>query len=248
MRFVVPKGREQQMTAEDAHAIRGAAHEKGWHSIALAQAFQFELRLRQLDAIGEWVPLAEKGSSEIIYGNEKWLRGLRWSQISEDLIFEHTTTNKLEKPKEIKVDLRQYPMIMEELARERTRLGKLPASGPMIICETNEKPYSTNEFRRKWRIVANRAGVPNTVQNTDSARAEKNTAGTMPAARDRARGVRTHLLESGLSSLTRGQHPKKGLSPILGSLSSILSAFRPWHWCREASRVSRVGWSARAVV
>jgi hypothetical protein len=43
-----------QLTAEHVRAIRAAAHEHfGWHSIALAQALQFELLLSQKDVIGE---------------------------------------------------------------------------------------------------------------------------------------------------------------------------------------------------
>jgi hypothetical protein len=176
MRFKLPEAHVEEMTAEHAKAIRAAAHKKGWPSIALAQAFQFELGLRQVDTIGEWVPLAEQGNSEIIYGNEKWVRGLRWSQINEDLIFQHTTTNKLRKPEEIKEDLNRHPMIKDELERVRKRLGKLPTSGPLIICEATDKPFSTNEFRRKWRIIAKKAGVPDEVRNADSIKGKKNTA------------------------------------------------------------------------
>ena len=40
----------------------------------------------------------------------------------------------------------------------------------MVICEFNNPPWSTNEFRRKWRIVADKAGVPKNVRNMDSGR------------------------------------------------------------------------------
>jgi site-specific recombinase XerD len=44
----------------------------------------------------------------------------------------------------------------------------LPATGPVCYCETNGLPWSPNEYRRKWRLVANEAGVPKSVTNMDS--------------------------------------------------------------------------------
>ncbi|WP_346296187.1 hypothetical protein LRC39_02080 [Rhodopseudomonas sp. P1] len=50
------------LTVEHVDSIRRQAHSWGLHSIALAQAFQFEVPgLRQMDVIGEWVPLSEPG-------------------------------------------------------------------------------------------------------------------------------------------------------------------------------------------
>jgi hypothetical protein len=48
-------------------------------------------------------------------------------------------------------------------------------SGPIITCETTGKPWLASEYRRKWRLIANRAGVPNDVRNLDTQR------GTVPA-------------------------------------------------------------------
>ena len=46
--------------------------------------------------------------------------------------------------------------------------SSLPASGPVVRCDTNGMPWSTAEFRRKWRKVAKQAGVPDNVNNRDS--------------------------------------------------------------------------------
>ncbi|MEO8318431.1 MAG: hypothetical protein ABI561_08925, partial [Bradyrhizobium sp.] len=43
-----------------------------------------------------------------------------------------------------------------------------PVSGPIILCEINGYPYTTAEFRRKWRIVAKLAGIPDSVTNSVS--------------------------------------------------------------------------------
>lgn len=162
MKFPQPAPREERLTAEQAIAIRAAAHEHfGWHSIALAQALQFELMLRQKDCIGEWVPIEEPGESDVTHRGEKWLRGLRWSEVDENMILRHVTS-KRQKP--VVVDLRQCPMVAEELELSVSR----SVSGPIVICDTTGLPWKASEFRRKWRLVARHAGVPDNIRSMDS--------------------------------------------------------------------------------
>jgi hypothetical protein len=182
IRFQKSAPRAAQMTAEQAHAICSVARVHfGWHSIALAQAFQFECSLRQKEVIGEWVPIAEPGVSTVIDKDEKWIRGLVWQEIDENLILRHVTSKR---QKETEVDLKLVPMILDEfleltggepvlvtdkVTKEVTaNRHLLPASGPVVICDTNGLPWSTAEFRRKWRLVAKRAGIPDNVRNRDS--------------------------------------------------------------------------------
>lgn len=161
LRFPMAPHRVDRLTFEQADAVRHWAHQIGWHSIALAQAFQFELMLRQKDVIGEWVPMAEPGASDMRWRGQKWLRGILWSEIDDDLILRHVTS-KRQKP--IVVDLKLAPMVMEELEC----LDEMPDDGPVLFCESTCMPYATPEFRRKWRIVANYAGIPANVRNMDS--------------------------------------------------------------------------------
>jgi hypothetical protein len=82
------------------------------------------------------------------------------------------------------VDLKTAPMVMEELyhsygTREREQL---PTQGPIILCETTGMPWRTVEFRRKWRLVAKHAGVPDRVKNRDSV-----PAGMIDGGPERAR-------------------------------------------------------------
>ena len=200
--------RRVEMTADHARAICKSAREHfGWPSIALAQALQFELLLGQKDVIGEWIPVGELGESDVVRLGQKWLRGLRWSDIDKNLILRHQVGSS---GRRIEVDLRTAPMVIEELKillaylrDERTieeifndlpdllthsmadtipsnkiavpepltldeLMGALPDSGPLIICDINGMPWSTPEFRRKWRLVAKKAGVPDDVTNRDS--------------------------------------------------------------------------------
>jgi hypothetical protein len=161
MRLESIERRSFDMSKDQAVAIRAKAHEFGWHSIALAQAFQYELLLRQKDVIGEWVPLSEPGESDVSFRGQKWLRGLRWSHISDTLLLKFET-GKAQRPMD--ADLRTAPMVIEEFAF----LGGRGSQGPVVICEITGAPYTTSEFRRKWRILADAAGIPRELRNSDS--------------------------------------------------------------------------------
>jgi site-specific recombinase XerD len=56
-------------------------------------------------------------------------------------------------------------MVMDELNNHPRRHHP---EDPCIICEANAMPWTASEFRRKWRIVADYAGVPANVKNMDS--------------------------------------------------------------------------------
>lgn len=164
MRFTNSKPRTERLTAEHAIAIRAKAHRVYKPSIALAQAFQFECILRQKDVIGEWVPQSEPGPlTDIFEGNDKWMRGLRWEEIDDDLILRHMTSKR---QKEHEVDLKLAPMVLEELRLQFP--NGLPETGPVIISEKHGVPWRTSEFRRQWREIADKAGVPKGVYNMDS--------------------------------------------------------------------------------
>lgn len=162
-RYETSKPRQDFLTAEHAIAIRRVAHEIGYASIALAQALQFEIVLRQKDVIGEWVPLEEPGESDVTWRGMKWLRGIRWTEIDSDLVLRHLTS-KVGKP--LIVDLSMAPMVVEELARWPAYMRS--PTGPLIICEATARPWIATEFRRKWRVIADIAGVPKNVFNMDS--------------------------------------------------------------------------------
>lgn len=185
MKFKNSKPRTERLTADYAEAVRAEAHRKGLHSIALAQAFQFECMLRQKDVIGEWLPIGEPGVSDVLHGRLKWLKGLRWEEISDDLILTHTTSKR---QKDIEIDLKNAPMVMEELKR----LPKIPASGPVVVSDLNGRPWAAYEFRRQWRKLADAAGVPKTVLNMDSRAGAISEATDAGADLEHVRHAATH--------------------------------------------------------
>lgn len=178
MRFPNPPTRDQRLTTDQVIAIRAQAHAKGKPSIALAQAIQFEFGLSQKDTIGEYVPVTESGTtSDIILDGMKWLYGIRWEHVDEDLVLRHVTSFAAQT---LELDLKTAPMVLEEL--EKQYGGVIPKSGPIIISEWNQKPWSSNEFRRWWRKLADGVGVPKTVKNMDSGRASDRKQFTVKAA------------------------------------------------------------------
>jgi hypothetical protein len=154
MQFKMPEQRSEELTTEHAIKIRKKAHEMGFPSIALAQAIQFECRLKQRDVIGEWVPVSDSRMSDVIVSNEKWVRGPRWEDVDEK--FNLRRGNKT-------VDLKLYPMVREELEQTARK-----PSGPIVVYERTGLPYQSYQFRRMWRLIADAAEIPKNMMNMDS--------------------------------------------------------------------------------
>lgn len=172
MKFKMSKPRREQITAEQAVAVRAMLHTMGLPSMALAQAIQFDCTFRQKDAIGEWVPISEPGVSDVIAGNEKWLRGVRWEEIDKNFTLTHVTSKK---QKEVVLDLRLAPMVLDELhhfanmpAGALLNRDMFPAAGPVVVSEITMIPWTNYEFRRQWRKAAEACGIPKEVFNMDS--------------------------------------------------------------------------------
>jgi hypothetical protein len=166
MRFKTDKPRKSEyLTADQVTKIINEAHKMGHHSLALAQAFQFYCQLHQRDVIGEWVPNNEPGVSDVIDGNDKWLRGIRWDEI-DNLILRHTTSKRLQN---VEIDLRKAPIVMREIAL----VGQKQRKGPIVVSEETNLPYKGHVFRERWRKVADAVGIPKHVKNMDSRPADK---------------------------------------------------------------------------
>lgn len=206
LRFKMGKHRKEYITADQALAVIAKAHELGWHSIARAQAFQFECTLRQKDVIGEWVPLSDPNFSTLTSGQWKWLRGLRGEEIDGNLILRHMTSKK-QKP--VEVNLRLAPMVMAELDFARA----FPSEGPLIICESTQRPWHSNHFRNRWRKIASAAGVPKSTWNMDS-RAGAITEATEVAEMDDVRRTATHSNVSQTNEYSRND--TKAIARVMG--------------------------------
>ncbi|WP_457663953.1 site-specific integrase [Sinorhizobium medicae] len=162
MEFSSPKARTASITFEQAQAICNKAVEKGLLSIALAQALQFELTLRQIDVIGRWEKVTDANAGGIVDRDQRWRDGLLWSDIDENGILLKTTSKVDDVVAEH--DTMAYPFLRE-------MIDKVPPEkrvGPMIKCEATGMPYRYRFFSKKWREIATEAGVPTNVWNRDS--------------------------------------------------------------------------------
>jgi integrase len=161
MRFKSPKPRTAYINFEQARAICDIALKNGKPSIALAQALQFELTLRQIDVIGRWEKTDSPEDGGIVDRGRRWRDGLLWSHLDANgLLFK--TTSKTEQ--EAAHNTMAYPFLRE-------MVDHIPAEkrfGPMIRCETTGLPYRYRHFSKLWREIATEAGVPNNVWNRDT--------------------------------------------------------------------------------
>jgi len=163
IRFKAPAPRQEAPTAAEIVKVRTVAHEMGHPAAALAYALQFEATLRQWDVIGEWIPLNDSRPSVVIDGGSKWI-GPTWSQIDDNLIL-RITPGKTEGSSKARVllDLRSYPMVVEELAVVSPEARK----GPLIGNPRTQLPYRQEYFRDLWRRCATKAGISRAIWNRD---------------------------------------------------------------------------------
>jgi hypothetical protein len=165
---VVTSTVREPLTEQNVKDIIAKAHEMSLRSIALAQAFQFDANLTQIDVLGDWIPQDEPEASDIIGSGKigsgkKWVRGLRWEEIDENLILRHRPSNG--KGDELVIDLKRCPNVMKEFFDQKSA-RRTP--GPIIVFEQTGQPYFAPAFRILWRKVARAAGVPDHVKNMDS--------------------------------------------------------------------------------
>jgi hypothetical protein len=174
MSFAATKPRDTRLSPAHADAIRSKAHLCGLHSIALAQAFQFELLMSQKDVIGEWLPATlAVGPVKAECKEYVWVGGLCWEEIDEKFVLRHPTTTS---EGSIEVGLTKAPSVFQELGNSKWAYDKskpimrsyFPADGPVIISEHTALPWHGAAFRKKWRRIADLAGVPPSIKNMDS--------------------------------------------------------------------------------
>jgi site-specific recombinase XerD len=117
-------------------------------------------------------------------------------------------------------------MVMEELAlsvelpADQLTRSLFPASGPIVICDTSGIPWSANEYRRKWRIVANHAGVPKTVRNMDSRAGAITEATEAGADLEHVKHAATH------SDISQTQRYSRGANEKIASVQKTRIEFR----------------------
>jgi hypothetical protein len=130
--------RKEFLTYAQAERHCEASHREGFGSIALAQAFMFDLGMRQKDMIGEWVPRSEPGVTDVFNGGSKWLMGARWEEIDEQFVWKHRLSKSvtregimdLETGKTELFELLEFPLVRRELVNRAAQPRQLPSVRP----------------------------------------------------------------------------------------------------------------------
>jgi hypothetical protein len=163
--FPTPRPRVSILTFDHAAKIVAAGIARGTRlgrSLALGQALQFELTLRQTDVIGTWE--SPRGPRAMAHGALRigarlWLPGLTWEMIATGRLDGETGKTGAA----YAFDLSLYPLVQQALAA-------VPAhdrQGPLIVTEKGE-PIRPLVYGAAWRKLATACGVPKTVLNRDS--------------------------------------------------------------------------------
>lgn len=221
MRFTNAKPRSTWMTVDQIAAIIKEANRQGLYSIALAQVMAFGCTFRQKDCIGEYVPITEPGADDLIVGNLKHIKGLRFETIDSDFKLHHIQSKR---KKLVEPPLLAEPMIVEQfnllwpscVTRDGDKLVPhrelLPASGRMIVSELTGVPWTAVAFRRKWREIATAVGVPLKTWQMDTRASAVTEATNSNVSLEIVAKAAGHSNTSQTAAYSRDQSEKHGLS------------------------------------
>ena len=196
-RFAQPAKRHAKLELHHVQAIIAKALEVGRLSLALGTVIQFETTLRQRDVIGEWEPVLGNDRSGIVLKGRRWVNGLTWADLGNDLVVFKNTTKTGQTAAH---DLKLFPMAVDLIAR-------IPADrrvGPLIIDEDAGRPYAEHSYAREWRTVAIAAGIPKTVWNMDARAGGISEADDAGATLDDIRSSAAHAQASTTARYVRG--------------------------------------------
>jgi hypothetical protein len=162
MDFQKPPAREQHLTYEMAVAFIDKALELDELAMALAQALEYDLMLRQTDVIGQWLPKDDEPTAP-----PEWDAGLRWQHITRPQLILRYKPGKTEETtgQEVVFDLNEHELVMRVLRC----FPVIPNIGPMIVNPHTGIPFTYNQYYSRWRkLAALTKVIPKTVWNRDS--------------------------------------------------------------------------------
>lgn len=163
-RFKAGPPRKERLTYAQVIAFREAAHRRGRPSAALWLTLQYELSLRRRDVIGEWVD-DEHGADGIRCGKRVWRDGLTWSHIDANGVLRKLVSKTAKtSAREAVHRIADYP----DLAAELDRIPAERRVGPLVINERTGLPYTPEQCRYNFRLIARDAGIPDEVWNMDA--------------------------------------------------------------------------------
>lgn len=138
------------------------AIEKGFLSVAIAQALQFELTMRQIDVIGRSERIDNPLDGGIVDRGQRWRDGVLWSHMDATGVLVKETSK-------VEGITAEHDTMQCAFLREILDLVPMERRfGPMVKSEATGLPYRYRHFSKLWREIADEAGVPKMVWNRGS--------------------------------------------------------------------------------
>lgn len=163
-KFKSAPARKEQLTYEQVVAFRLAAYRLGRPSAALWVTAQYELGLRRRDVIGEWID-DELGTAGIRIGRHVWRDGLTWSHIDADGVLRKMVSKTAKtSAREAVHRIADYP----DLAAILNAIPPAQRVGPIVLNESTGLPYTPEQCRHYFRLIAREAGIPDHIWNMDA--------------------------------------------------------------------------------
>jgi hypothetical protein len=162
VRFSAGARRTEYLTADLVDAFCDKARELGFDWAGRMLRLQFDFAMRRRDVIGEYVREDD---------GMRWRDGLTWADVGKDGLVKRTVSKTRSKTGAVAVhSIHDYAAVAADLARTPPE----QRIGPLVICHITGLPPTEEQARRFFRMVASKAGIPDTVWNMD-ARAGANT-------------------------------------------------------------------------
>lgn len=187
-KFKSPPARKERLTYAQLVAFREEAHRRRRPSAALWLTIQCELALRRRDVIGEWI-YDEAGTDGIRCGKRVWRDGLTWAHIDahgvlRKLVSKTAKTSACEAVHRIA----DYPDLVAEL----NRIPPDRRVGPIVINERTGLPYTPEQCRYNFRLIARGAGIPDVIWGMDARAFAVTEAYEAGATTEEAMALATH--------------------------------------------------------
>lgn len=159
MRFKCAERKVMAPTAGQIRLIVDEADARGLFAFATGILFQWTYALRAVDVRGQWVPA--KGEGGIVRDGLRWQDGLTWD------MFDHGLTKFSKVISKTRTPISDITVTSE--LRARMRLLRIANStGPVIVSERYDMPYTKYSWSQLFRRLRDDLGIPETVKMMDT--------------------------------------------------------------------------------
>jgi hypothetical protein len=187
-KFQAAGRRKERLTYDQIEVFRKAAHVEGLGWMALCLTLQFGFGMRRRDVIGEWID-DQLGTDGIRNGKRLWRDGLTWAHVGADGVVRKLISKTMFTSELIAVHaIADYPDVEAELAR-------IPLErrvGPIVINDRTGLPPTEAQCRHCFRLIARKAGIPDSIWNMDARAGASTEAYEAGATEEEAMALLTH--------------------------------------------------------